>query len=83
MPDEEERHRRTAQRPSKSSTIIGRTLNHLIDFSLQQFRGIKRECLIHAPYCCRPSRFRARPTAPIIDDWLAKSETSPAKLGCR
>jgi maleate isomerase len=69
-----------AQRPY---TIIGRTVNHLIDFPLRRFRGIKRECLMHAPYCWRPSRSRARPTVPIIDAWLAKSETSPGKLGCQ
>jgi hypothetical protein len=67
-----------AERPY---TIIGRTVNRPIDFPLQRFRGIKRKCLTNAPSCRRPSRSRARPTVPIIDDWVGRSETSPAKLG--
>jgi hypothetical protein len=67
--------------PDRKATTIYGPINSLIIFSLRQFSGIKGECQMNAPYCCRRRRPRAHPMAPMTDGWLGKSETLPGKLG--
>ena len=58
-------------------------LNPLPSFTLHRFSGIKRECQMNARHRLSLSPSRALRAAATTVGWLAKFETSPAKLGCQ
>jgi hypothetical protein len=59
------------------------SLNPLPAFTLHRFSGIKRECQMNARHRRSPTPPRAFVMAATAAGWLAKFETSPAKVGCQ